>query len=1510
MATSKSRATASAARKPSPKSRKRAVEPAGLSSQSDVEVPAVETMVRALSARYVAGRVVLQDTDLPLAGVNVQWTIADPMARGSTRFIALGKGISDSDGRFLIEAAGDADTQAMLCHAQHAGDGRGVTTRVALVERSGIVGEALDVGAETRDATLSAPAGGLRASRAQWKALSDYLVTNRMMLVRDAAKQLSAPFADSPVAGWPMTARASALHAMLDAVAREDARLAEQVDLLAQDQFVETTALASGDVARAVVAFKDRANLGQLVGELDHTFPWVRDSDRSLYRDYLRGVWVAAAQKMYVDVLGVGKPAAGLLERQLDERFQQDFHTKDNTAQPAARLLAPLLVSILTRPVARGGAGLTLAGIPPQGASSDADYLQVLLGKSKASVKELRNRFRVSFDRGTGETTSLLELNVEALLGLLADTYQSPEEPFNAVPVIAENGKPLIFGPYVGRAPFFLEYEEWLERQRPFYPENIYDIRKNLPEFDADYRTSIATQKAFTGAAHYPGQGYFDNYSGERVKSGAWIERMFPVADKIREAFGKMDAQLYPDAKARLKEASDELWKMAKDFESKWMVDKFWWWWSWGAWNNTPSTNKPYLDAWISLKDRARIKVTNSAELGTFEQFFDRPYYPVWTGIPDSDDEAREKAVAKARSLYIYNVFYLNWVLIPYLRSQMDFAAGSFAQAVYALSMLTGYRVGIAETLSEPGYDVKAQGLSQTPLLYQQSTLPYTTLVGFDDTASYAELVPLFHEPNLGMSGEFGRLVIAPFELRFFKLAQADVMLAWADQLYRNDDPSSIRRARELYKGVMFLHGDDPGIAPKFPRPGLHDLVPAFGDPIFWKYTDNPAKVSQLTRARLALFQIEQGLNVYGYRDDMVPVLRYKPLKQAADLFATSAKSAQTDFLNYMTRYEQALIELWQTQSLVKKANASSGIASEHVAIAQAGVDKAKEQVAAVKAQIAAKQAEIADKNSLFSQFSDYLSGAKDALQGLVPLAGKMMAEESAGGAAASSDGVTGEQMLSIFSKGASGGSSGASDAAAATLGSGAAFMVGYGAFVYASYTSMDAMASAANKRDGELKSLSTTSLDAANAQVRLKERDVAIARYEAQIAAADLEFANALFRFQQDRFLNADFWNKLTLFANRLMRRYVELGARTAWFAERALAFEQNRAISVIKLDYLPIALRGVTGADRLLADLAELEANRIQGVRLTTPVKHTISLARDFPLAFGQLKKTGRCRFHTRDADLRAAYPGTFAYRIRAITVAVHDADGAAPRGVLRNGGVSQVSAEDLSSKVLIRYQDALALTEFRLHDDLFVYGLPGETLLQFEGSGVDTDWELELPVIANPRGFRSIADVLITFDSNAYYSDAVAAKQAALVPAAAPRSIMLAASTNDPKGLATLKAAAGNARITFDPSQLALPLQEVKREVTNIALVFVGSTQKTYAATLTATKAAKTAAFNVDAGIASSNGGALLGVNPPLPLNALIGVDLGQPFVLDINRAGVADELRLLYDVVLYVEYTATF
>jgi hypothetical protein len=72
----------------------------------------------------------------------------------------------------------------------------------------------------------------------------------------------------------------------------------------------------------------------------------------------------------------------------------------------------------------------------------------------------------------------------------------------------------------------------------------------------------------------------------------------------------------------------------------------------------------------------------------------------------------------------------------------------------------------------------------------------------------------------------------------------------------------------------------------------------------------------------------------------------------------------------------------------------------------------------------------------------------------------------------------------------------------------------------------------------------------------------------------------------------------------------------------------------------------------------------------------------------------------------------------------------------------------------------------------------------------------------------------------------------------------------------------------------------------------------------------KSAKTAAFTVADGIAMSNDGPLLGTAAKLPLNKLVGLTLNQPFVLEIDRAGVADELEQMFDVVLYLEYTANF
>src|SRR5262249_49022857 len=156
-----------------------------------------------------------------------------------------------------------------------------------------------------------------------------------------------------------------------------------------------------------------------------------------------------------------------------------------------------------------------------------------------------------------------------------------------------------------------------------------------------------------------------------------------------------------------------------------------------------------------------------------------------------------------------------------------------------------------------------------------------------------------------------------------------------------------------------------------------------------------------------------------------------------------------------MTRYEQAQIDLWQARDLVARSQAMAGIAGEQIAIAQAGVDKAQQQVKAVQDQIAAKQKEIADEDSFFTQASDFFGGIKESLTSLVPLAQRVAADDSAASAASGSD------LLGILEKSSSGGGAAAKDAAVETLGSGAAFAVGFAAFAYTGYSSMQSMADA-----------------------------------------------------------------------------------------------------------------------------------------------------------------------------------------------------------------------------------------------------------------------------------------------------------------------------------------------------------------------------------------------------------------------------------------------------------------
>ena len=177
----------------------------------------------------------------------------------------------------------------------------------------------------------------------------------------------------------------------------------------------------------------------------------------------------------------------------LTKRFHQDFTTTDSTSVPVNQLLIPIVTSILTSATG-ANYGFGLAILPAQGATqSNSSYLAQLLALSAISIQEFSLRYRLDLTRSDAETSSPVQLNIDTLQGFYSDGFQSSADPLPIFPTAL-----------LGRAPFYLEYEEWLTQNGPFYGENYYQITDTVyAEFSAQDVTYFSAAKSDAGADGY-----------------------------------------------------------------------------------------------------------------------------------------------------------------------------------------------------------------------------------------------------------------------------------------------------------------------------------------------------------------------------------------------------------------------------------------------------------------------------------------------------------------------------------------------------------------------------------------------------------------------------------------------------------------------------------------------------------------------------------------------------------------------------------------------------------------------------------------------------------------------------------------------------------------------------------------------------------------------------------------------------------------------------------------------
>jgi Tc toxin complex TcA C-terminal TcB-binding domain len=224
------------------------------------------------------------------------------------------------------------------------------------------------------------------------------------------------------------------------------------------------------------------------------------------------------------------------------------------------------------------------------------------------------------------------------------------------------------------------------------------------------------------------------------------------------------------------------------------------------------------------------------------------------------------------------------------------------------------------------------------------------------------------------------------------------------------------------------------------------------------------------------------------------------------------------------------------------------------------------------------------------------------------------------------------------------------------------------------------------------------------------------------------------------------------------------------ARLAEAQLGFERQEVPpAFIQADYWeppqpppataagqPVETHGLTGSERLLRDIYQLDQYAFRTDQRKLQLTKTISLALLDPLGFQRVRETGLLRFRTPMTLFDRDFPGHYLRlikRVRTSLIAlVPPMQGI--RATLSTTGTSRVviGGNTFKEVVVQRGPETVALSSPAGATGLFDLDAQPEMLVPFEHIGVDATWQFSLPKPANPFDYGTIADILLTIDYTA--------------------------------------------------------------------------------------------------------------------------------------------------------------
>lgn len=313
--------------------------------------------------------------------------------------------------------------------------------------------------------------------------------------------------------------------------------------------------------------------------------------------------------------------------------------------------------------------------------------------------------------------------------------------------------------------------------------------------------------------------------------------------------------------------------------------------------------------------------------------------------------------------------------------------------------------------------------------------------------------------------------------------------------------------------------------------------------------------------------------------------------------------------------------------------------------------------------------------------------------------------------------------------------------------------------------------ASTANIKAGYERRLADWKFEERTADLELKQADRELAAAEIRLAIAEKDLENhemqtensrAVDEFLRAKYTNVELYDYMSgQIASTYFQTY-QMAYTLAKKAEKCMQHELGLENgTIIRFGYWDSLRKGLLSGEKLQFDLRRLENAYLEQNQREFEITKRISLSTLNAEAIVELRQAGKCIFQIPEIIFEMDFPGHYFRRIKSVDISIP----------CIAGPYTSVSCQLMLNRSYIRKKDengetifdfanpspdftlanipvkAMAASQAQNDTGVFEFSFRDERYLPFEGAGVISEWNLELPSEARQFDYTTISDVIVS-------------------------------------------------------------------------------------------------------------------------------------------------------------------